>query len=208
MKIKIKMILKYTYNQMLKLFFTRIYQTKDTAAPIRFKTLFFQKILRINYAAYWPTHFTSTINNPRNIKIGIGTAPGLSPGCYIQGTGKIEIGNYTIIAPNVGIISANHDILNYTKHSIGSVKIGNYCWIGMNAVILPNVILGDCTIVGANSVVTKSFQEGYCVIAGNPAKVVKLIKKGSFNKTKNDYEYVGYIKKEKFDSFKKNYLNE
>ena len=43
MKIKIKMILKYTYNQMLKLFFTRIYQTKDTAAPIRFKTLFFQK---------------------------------------------------------------------------------------------------------------------------------------------------------------------
>ena len=124
MKIKIKRILKHTYNHILKLLFTKIYKTKDTASPISFKTLFFQRILSINYAAYWPTHFTSTITNPKNIKIDSGTAPGLSPRCSNQGTKKIEIGNYTIIAPNIGIISANHDILKYTKHSIVSVKIG------------------------------------------------------------------------------------
>lgn len=53
------------------------------------------------------------------------------------------------------------------------VNFGKYCWIGMNAIILPGVTLGNCTIVGAGSVVTKSFIQGNCVIAGNPAKLIR-----------------------------------
>lgn len=55
--------------------------------------------------------------------------------------------------------------------------IGRNCWIGMNAVILPGVKLGDYTIVGAGAVVTHSFPEGYCVIGGVPAKKIKDLDK-------------------------------
>lgn len=172
-----------------------IIRTSGTAAPITMKTLFFQKILGINRNVKWPVHFSSVVTHPHNIKIGIGTAPGLSHGCYIQGGGKIEIGDYTIIAPNVGLISSNHDIYNYKNHIKGAISIGRYCWVGMNSSIMPNVKLGDHTIVAANSVVTKSFEEGFCVIGGNPARLIKHIEKDKCVEEKNKYEYYGYYEK-------------
>ena len=202
-----KKILKAILLHFYKVICNICYKTKGTAAPITLKTILFQKILGFNRKAYWPVHYTSQVGGVQNIKIGIGTAPGLSPGCYIQGIGKIEIGDYTIIGPNVGIISANHDLYNYRRHIKGEVKIGKYCWIGMNSVILPDVELGDWTIVGAGSVVTKSFKEGYCIIAGNPAKIIKRLDKSKCVEYKNRYEYYGYIPKEKFEKFRKKYLN-
>jgi len=183
-----------------------IIRTRSTAAPITLKIIFFQKILGFNRSAYWPVHFTSIISNPKNILIGIGAAPGLSPGCYIQGVGKIIIGDYTLVGPNVGIISANHDLLDYRIHQIGTVIIGNYCWLGMNSMILPNVIIGDHTIVSAGAVVTKSFPEGYCVLAGNPAKIIKKIDPQTTNKYKNQYEYYGYIPANKFSNWKERHI--
>lgn len=98
-----------------------------------------------------------------------------SPGCFYQATkGKIYIGHGTMIAPNCGIITTNHDLNDLKKHVDGKdVKLGENCWIGMNSIILPGVELDDKTIVGAGSVVTKSFIEGNCVIAGNPARKIK-----------------------------------
>lgn len=84
------------------------------------------------------------------------------------------------MAPNVGIITTNHDILDPGKHVPGKpIVIGDNCWVAMNAVILPGVVLGNGTIVAAGSVVTKSFPQGRCVIGGVPAKVIKLINEKS-----------------------------
>ena len=98
-------------------------------------------------------------------------------GTYYQNfSADIWLGKGTYIASNVGIITANHDVLNLDNHVPGKdVVIGKNCWVGMNCVILPGVTLGDRTIVGAGSVVTKSFPEGNCVLAGNPAKVIRKI---------------------------------
>lgn len=100
-----------------------------------------------------------------------------SLGCYYQNIdAKIFIGKGTMIAPNCGIITTNHDINNLEKSAKGKdIKIGKKCWIGMNSVILPGVVLGDNTIVGAGSIVTKSFVEGNCVIVGNPASIKKKL---------------------------------
>ncbi len=96
-------------------------------------------------------------------------------GCYFQcWRGKIKIGKGSYIAPNVGIITQNHDLQDLDTHAEAKdVVLGQKCWIGMNSIILPGVILGDKTIVGAGSVVTKSFVNGNCVIVGNPAKIIR-----------------------------------
>lgn len=97
-------------------------------------------------------------------------------GNYYQTFSKITIGKGTWIAQNVGIITANHNLENPEKHlPAKDVVLGENCWVGMNSMILPGVVLGPHTVVGAGSVVTKSFPDGYVVIAGNPAKVIKHI---------------------------------
>lgn len=184
-----------------------LYETRDTQTPITISMWFMQKIIGFNRKAYWPVHFTSQVGDYRNIYAGIETSPGYMPGCYIQGEGKTYIGDYTQIASNVGIITANHDIYDNRKHAVSStVKIGKYCWIGMNAIILPGVELGDFTIVGAGTIVTKSFPDGYCVIAGNPAQLIKKLDPSKCVIHQSKYEYHGYIRKTSFEKFRKEKL--
>jgi acetyltransferase-like isoleucine patch superfamily enzyme len=183
------------------------YETRETQTPITIKLWFYQKVLGINGSAYWPMHPSSVVGNVMNIYAGIDTSPGYSPGCYIQGGGKTYIGDYTQIGPNVGIISSNHDIYDSRKKNIREVHIGKYCWIGMNAIILPGVVLGDFTIVAAGSVVTKSFEDGYCIIGGNTAKKIKDLDPGLCIRFNNSFEYNGYVKSQDFEKFRIKNLN-
>lgn len=137
----------------------------------------------------------SRVTGADKIKIGVGSAPGLSGGCYIQGNNGIEIGDYVLVAPNVGIISSNHNLHNHSVHDASNpIKIGDYCWIGFGASIMPGVELGRHTVVAAGAVVTKSYPEGYCVLAGVPAKVIKALDKNAVIEYKNKVEYRGYTK--------------
>lgn len=61
--------------------------------------------------------------------------------------------------------------INSKFDTFGKVKIGNWCYIGNNALIMPGVTIGDNVLVAAGSVVTKSIPSGI-VIAGNPARYV------------------------------------
>lgn len=155
---------------------------------------------------YWPKAKTCLVANPRNIFVGINSKIG-RPGAYIQGLGGVYIGNYVRFGPNVGILSANHDLYNRDSYNTKSIKIGDYCWIGMNALITAGVELGPSTIVGGGSVVTKSFPEGYCVIAGNPAKVIKYLDKEKVIYPKHKRKYYGYIPEEKFEKVKSKYID-
>lgn len=146
------------------------------------------------------------MTHPNNIFVGINTNAGTRPGCYLQGNGGIYIGNYVHFASNIGIISGNHDLYDQTKHINKEVRIGDYTWIGMGAIILPGVTLGPRTIVGAGSVVTKSFPEGYCVIAGNPARLVKKLDPTLFVPTRFKTEFYGFIPKESFPAWAKRHL--
>jgi len=144
--------------------------------------VFYDTISRLitgkNRKVPWPCSPRANVHHPENI---IFDPEDLhifqTHGTYFQGlNAKTIIGKGTWIAPNVGIITCDHDFNDLNKHSIGAdVIIGENCWIGMNSVILKGVVLGNKTIVGAGSVVTKSFPEGNCVIAGNPAKILKKL---------------------------------
>ena len=125
----------------------------------------------------WPVVNTCRIPSGKNIQFANSSLNIFQqPNCYFQNYhGKIIIGENVWIAQNVGIITENHNPRNPDEHlAPRDVIIGDSCWIGMNAVILPGVVLGPHTTVGAGSIVTHSFP-GYCIIAGNPAKIIKKI---------------------------------
>ncbi len=159
-----------------------------------------------NRGGYYPVHPTCTIANPRKIYVGC-NASIARPGCYIQGAGTVFFGNYVRLAPNVGILSANHDLYDQRKFNVAPIVIGDYSWIGMNSVVTAGVTLGPRTIVAAGAVVTKSFPNGYCVLAGVPAKIVKYLDKEKFRPWHLKNEYYGYIPKDKFESVRKKYLD-
>lgn len=161
---------------------------------------------RCNGGGYFPIHSTCTIANIRKIYVGINSTVA-RPGCYLQGAGTIRFGDYVQLAPNVGILSANHDLYDQRKYNVAPIVIGDYSWIGMNSVVTAGVTLGPRTIVAAGAVVTKSFPDGYCVLAGVPAKVVKYLNKEKFVPWHYEQEFYGYIPKDKFESVRTKYID-
>ncbi len=133
----------------------------------------FQKVLGVNRNVPFPVSPEIRVSDNPNIIFHVDDLDNFQQmGNYFQcNPGKITLGFGTRIAPNVGIITQNHNKDNPDEFvEPKDVVIGEHCWIGMNTVILPGVHLGDYTIVGAGSIVTKSFPEGHCTIVGNPAR--------------------------------------
>lgn len=53
----------------------------------------------------------------------------------------------------------------------GEVKIGDFVFIGANAVIAKPVVIGDWAVIGANSVITRDVPP-FAIMVGSPAKQV------------------------------------
>ncbi|SEN29401.1 transferase hexapeptide (six repeat-containing protein) [Terribacillus saccharophilus] len=142
------------------------------------RNLFMQKIIGYNRKVPFPVSHRNIVGNPRNLIFSPNDLNNFQNyGCYFQNyEGQITLGEGTYIAPNVGLITQNHDIHDLDSHvKAKNINIGSGCWVGMNSMILPGIILGDNTVVGAGSIVTKSFPEGNCVIAGNPARILRKL---------------------------------
>lgn len=112
------------------------------------------------------------------VNISVGENFFANYGCTILDVNRVTIGKNCMLAPHVCIYSATHPVRaeeRYLGVELGlPVTIGDNCWIGGNAVILPGVTLGNNVVVGAGAVVTKSFGDNV-VIAGNPAKIIKQL---------------------------------
>lgn len=161
--------------------------------PVPYLHLFFKR------EEYLPIdRFSSDIRG--NVFVGV-CSRFQRQGCYLQGRGKLFIGDYVGSASNVVIISGNHSVYNQDDADLRETVIGDYCWIASNVVILAGVVLGPRTIVGAGSVVTKSFPEGYCVIGGNPAKVIKKLEPEKVVFERDETEYYGYLSVKKFRKY-------
>ena len=95
--------------------------------------------------------------HPERIRLGDNVHLGRN--AWLRGDGGIEIGDNTHISRNVAIFSASHDHrgsrLPYDDGFVlRPVRIGRNVWIGMNAMLIPGVSLGDGAIVGMGTVVT------------------------------------------------------
>ena len=108
-----------------------------------------------------------------NLIIGLETH--INKDCVIDFTGSILIGNNVTISEGVIIESHDHGY-NPRSVPIGISKvIENNVWVGMKAIILPQVnSIGEGAIIAAGTVVTKNVAP-YTIVGGNPAKLIKNI---------------------------------
>lgn len=123
----------------------------------------------------------------RRLGVRINEEPGdcwISPTIFLDSSGyeMIEIGDDCTISFDVVVLIHDYSINNAfraagiedaERHRVikRPVKIGNNCFIGARAVIMPGAVLGDNCIVGSGAVVRGRIPAG-SIVSGNPATVI------------------------------------
>jgi len=130
--------------------------------------------------------------------ISIGNKTFIGSGTQIISAQSVQIGDDVLIAGQVVIQDHNSHSLDSAKRkndieyalaryqgrpimtkswddvASKGIRIGNGSWIGMHAILLKGVTVGEKAIVGAGSVVTKDVPPN-AIVAGNPARIVDAL---------------------------------
>lgn len=94
----------------------------------------------------------------------------LGPKSEVYNLGHVTLKARSVVAQRVYLCTGTHDITIDTLPLVTApITIGEECFIGACALILPGVTIGDGAVIGAGSVVTKDV-EPWTIAAGNPAK--------------------------------------
>jgi maltose O-acetyltransferase len=106
----------------------------------------------------------------------LGRRVGLGWGTFIDNTSDVYIGDYTIVGPQSTFITSGHPVgpngVNRQDRVNGEIHVGEHCWIGARALILPSVTIGNNTVVAAGAVVTRDC-EPWSLYAGVPARKIR-----------------------------------
>ncbi len=92
--------------------------------------------------------------------------------------GEITIEDNVLIGSGVHIYTTNHNFGNPDElvinqgYSVKKVVLKSGCWIGANAIILPEVTIGNNSVVAAGSIVTKNVEDKV-LVAGSPARIIR-----------------------------------
>ncbi len=111
--------------------------------------------------------------------ITIGDRCMLGKGIGIVGHERIEIGNDIWTGHYVYVTDQNHGYEDVSQ-PVGTqmwknepVSVGDGCWLGHGAVVLPGTRLGRNVVVAAGAVVAGLDVPDFSVVAGVPARVVR-----------------------------------
>lgn len=111
--------------------------------------------------------------------VTIGDHTWVGPFCSLDGTGGLTIGEYCSISAGTHI--QTHDTIKWAlsggkmPYEYSPIRIGDYCFIGVNAVITRGVTIGDRSLVAAGAVVTQDV-EAYSIVGGVPFKVIGRVR--------------------------------
>lgn len=138
--------------------------------PSHLFRLFFYKLAGVKIGKGSRIHIGARFFYPANVKIGEGSI--LGDNIFLDGREKLIIGNHVDIASGVMIYNSEHDVTAEDFHAISApVEIGDFCFIGPRAIILPGVKIGKGAIVAAGAVVTKDVAD-FAIVGGVPAQVI------------------------------------
>ena len=108
----------------------------------------------------------------------IGSNTWIGQGVFIHGAGGVFIGDEVGIGPGVKMLTSSHDIDDRSIAILNSpltfapIVVESQSDIGVGAIIMPGVTIGQGAQVGAGSVVTRDVAP-YAVVVGNPATVLR-----------------------------------
>ncbi|WP_102343303.1 serine acetyltransferase [Galactobacillus timonensis] len=115
------------------------------------------------------------LQNKSGIHIGLNTC---EKGLKIMHLGPVLINGHAHIGENCSIHI--NTVIAASGTSEQAPIIGNNVVIGVGAILIGNIFIGDGTAVGANALVNKSFSEGNIAIAGVPAHKISNNGKSSW----------------------------
>lgn len=111
-------------------------------------------------------------------KISIGSNVYIAFGCWFSAGADIKIDDEVTIGPYCVIASSNHQRLENTYYSTGSIEepihIKKGCWLGAHCVVTAGCVIGEGSVLGAGSICTSNVPPN--VMAGGvPAKIIKTL---------------------------------
>jgi len=93
----------------------------------------------------------------------------------IDCTNSVVIGRFTTMAGFQSQILTHSIDLERNRQSSAPVRIGDYCFVGTNSVLLPGSALPDYSVLGAKSLLNRVFTDTHTLYGGVPASAVKQL---------------------------------
>jgi acetyltransferase-like isoleucine patch superfamily enzyme len=104
--------------------------------------------------------------------VRIGAHSIINRDCCLDVRGTLHIGRNVSISPYVTILTTQH-LMNAPEFPTETrgVRIDDYAWIGVRAIVMPGIHIGEGAVVAAGAVVTKDVAP-YTVVGGVPARPI------------------------------------
>jgi acetyltransferase-like isoleucine patch superfamily enzyme len=120
----------------------------------------------------WAAHRKTVVSGGGRIRIGDRCF--LNSGTVLIAVEEVVLGDDVALANEVMVIDSNSHGVEGRPHVQAPIRIGNGCWIGNRAIVLPGVTIGRRVLVAAGAVVTRDVPDDV-LVAGNPARVVRSL---------------------------------
>ena len=117
-----------------------------------------------------------TIISPQSLVLGRNCHIGSD--CFLDARGGLQIGDGTIFANEVKILTYNHNLRDrkQTPYDVRlekkKVVIGSGCWLGRNVLVAPGANMGNGAVAGLGTVVVGTVAANTLVI-GNPQRKMR-----------------------------------
>lgn len=132
-----------------------------------------------NIITGYPSNLKIQYNHIANRKclLYIGEHSAITNRHYIDCTGGITLGNFTILAGIRSQVLTHSIDLQMNRQNAKPVEIGHYCFVGTDCVLLPGAKLPDFSVLGAKSLLNKHLEEIECLYGGVPVVKIKKLQR-------------------------------
>jgi acetyltransferase-like isoleucine patch superfamily enzyme len=145
------------------------------------------RLLTIIIPFTFPAQLTTFLHRLRGVNVGKGSKISRTVQIDDSRPDLVEIGKNVWITSGCQILCHQRDLSYYEIGKpvmdcpliYSKVIIKNGAHIGIGAILMPGVTIGEGAIIGAGSIVTKDIPP-YSIAVGNPARVIRTFKR-NFN---------------------------